>query len=124
MSTKLNSRIIRETTEKADDLPILIELNKDQSVTLRLKGSRKHLQISIGSLYQYLSGKGSVSAATKQKKESKGVVVSEDDIMVPLSRIRSFNHVTPSDIRVTTKVNEILNDIKEEFTKQKTFKSL
>jgi hypothetical protein len=110
MATKLDNDVIRESSVLADDREILIRLNTDQTVSMKLKGMKSGtVSISILDLWNQLNGtdtkpkQGPIATVRKQ--------VYKDDLMVSVQKLRSLNAVTHSDLAVTIKLDEIFSDL-------------
>lgn len=113
MATKLESRLVRETTEKVGDREILIALTPEQQIKMRLKGMKSGaVSIDIISLYEQLTG--------TERKQPKPVSIKhapkkvDDDPMVSLYRLRSMNLTTPGKLELVTRIDELIVDLLEE----------
>jgi hypothetical protein len=107
MATKLESKVVRESSVQANDREIIISLNEDQTVSLKLKGMKSGtVSISIKDLWNTLNGSGGIVSTFKvPTKQDNG------DVLVSVRRLRTLNAVTHSDLSVTVKLEEILTDL-------------
>lgn len=122
MATPLDKTIVRQSTEVVDDRNILIALTDDQRVSFRLKGMKSLAgSIPIIELYEQLTGKGTVkpkAVSFVRQEKQRG-----DELLVPMSRLRSFNFVTPGKPEIKQRLEELLIDFEEEMKAQSDFKN-
>src|SRR5882724_4700876 len=95
MATNLDSLVIRESSETADERNILVALTPDQRISFRLKGMKSgHVSIPIKELYLQL-----ISAAPHPAKSASRriptEVAFESTPLAVLNRIRTLNATTP-----------------------------
>ena len=116
MATELNKNLVRVSTDKVDNKEILVMLKADQSIELKLKGSRgSGKNIPIMDLYEQLYGitsKGSNSSGgslnIKPVKVKKG-----DKKMISLYDLRSHNAVSTLSIDDIAKFDQIIKSVIE-----------
>lgn len=120
MATKLNSLIIRETDVIVDERNVHIALTEDQRISMRLKGMKSGVvSIPIADLYSQLTGSpvaAKPKSVTTKRQENNGT-----ENNVSISRLRSLNHVTPSDPATRQRVEELLSEFEEELSKQNLY---
>jgi hypothetical protein len=122
MATKLNSLIIRETDVIVDDRPVHIALTEDQRVSMRLKGMKSGVvTIPIVDLYAQLTG--SPVTAKPKSVTTKRVENNGSENLISIARLRSLNHVTPSDPAVRHRLEDLLTEFEEELSKQIDYKN-
>lgn len=115
MATKLTSPLTRESTETSDDREILVTLCEDQKISLKLKGMKSGtVSIGIKELWDQLKG----AAPERPKKDLSKATIGE--IMIPLSRLRSVNWVTPGQIHLAQRMDELLTHFAKETNEEKT----
>jgi len=117
MATQLNSLIVRESTEIIDERNILVALTEDQRISFRLKGMKSGVvSIPIKELYETLM----LGTQLKAKPISiKRTVVSSDEPMISLNRLRSLNATTPGSIEALAKLDSIIVELLEEAQSKK-----
>lgn len=123
MATKLNSLIIRETDVIVDERNVHIALTEDQRISMRLKGMKSGVvSIPIADLYSQLTGNPVASAKPKpvvsKRSENNGT-----ENMISINRLRSLNHVTPSEPAVRQRLEDLLSEFEEELSKQIVYKN-
>lgn len=107
MATKLESLIVRESSETVDDRNILVALTEDQRISFRLKGMKSGMvSIPIKDLYEQLSGQ-----VVAKPKAGKTTSIPTDEIMIPLSRLRVKNATTPGKVEYIARLDEIIVEI-------------
>jgi hypothetical protein len=124
MATKLNSTLHRESSLTVDDREIVVSLNEDQTVSLKLKGMKSGtVQIGIRELWYYLNAEED-SYTTDMKSWNpddddeviappKKVIAKncKGDEMISIKELRSLNAVTSSDLDITVKLDELCVDL-------------
>lgn len=121
MATKLNTLIIRETDVIVDERNVHIALTEDQRISMRLKGMKSGVvSIPIADLYSQLTG-SPVASSKPKPVVSKRSENSGSENMVSINRLRSLNHVTPTDPATRQRVEELLSDFEEELSKQNLY---
>lgn len=116
MATILDKDLTRESTVKVTDREIQVTLTADQKISMKLKGMKSGiLSISIEDLYKQLSGgdtgeelKSVVIDNTKRGKRE------NTDMMISLHDVRHRLNVSAFDYSVTSKLDNILNELIEE----------
>lgn len=118
MATKLESLVVRESTEKANDREILVALTPDQRISMRLKGMKSGaVSIDIKRLFEQLTDSpipiaSAIGNPVKPKPVSiKRKDTNEPDPMISLSRLRSLNYVTPGSIEVLAKLDQLILEL-------------
>jgi len=134
MATKLESKVVRETTAIANDREIVITLTEDQKVSMRLKGMKSgDVEIGIKELWNQLNSIGDlpwqngenaldgknvkvadVDDVWEDEETPKKVKIAKDfpgSTMISLNKLRSLNAVTHSDLNITVKLDELIVDL-------------
>lgn len=107
MATTLKGKIIRQSTIQIDGREIIIILNADQTISLKLKGMKSGtLTIPIKKLYDQLKG-----TPVKQEEDDPAIVMIKGEPMISVNRLRSLNNVTPSGLDVTIKIDELIREL-------------
>lgn len=96
MATKLEKKLTRESKVTVDDRNVMVNLNPDQTISLKLKGLRTgEKSIGIEELYNQLNG---ISGVKKRGpvsiKNNDGNKKSKDDTMISLTDLRSANAIS------------------------------
>jgi hypothetical protein len=113
MATKLNKNVTRESSSKYKDREIMVTLNDDQSITLKLKGLKSGSQnISLIDLYGELSG-------DLEKTKDSGTIVVPNQTgsikgkskMIDLNALRSINAISMLDLETMTKFDGIIAEL-------------
>ncbi len=106
MATILNKNLIRETTVEGGKTQktIMITLNSNQEIELKLKGTKgKPKIIKITELWDILNGKVNTE-----------IKVSDSDL---LNSIRSHALISPEDYKFKVKMDTIITDVKKQLKK-------
>ena len=121
MATELNKKLIRLSTEKVGTKQIVVILNNEQTIELKLKGSRgTGKSISIIGLYEQLydiviqkdksnTSTGSLSITTQKPKKG-------DNKMISLYDLRSHNAISLLPIDDVAKFDAIIKSVIESTT--------
>jgi hypothetical protein len=114
MATKLLKKLVRESTETIDGKEILITLNEDQKIELKIKGKRGRGEtIYIKDLYCQLYGievgdskstEGSISITSTKPKRG-------DNKMISLFDLRSHNAISTMDLSTIAKFDQIIKSV-------------
>jgi hypothetical protein len=127
MATKLDKAVIRESTIMVDDRNIIVSINEDQTISMKLKGMKSGMvSINIEELYKTLAG----DVSSKPKKEpADGALTITAESILPVSGsepIINLNHFRsqylisadiPLDIKV--KLEAITVQLIEPFKKKR-----
>jgi hypothetical protein len=121
MSEKLDKPIVVESTCKVDNQSIMVCFQTDQTIRLKLKGSKDVLIIGVEDLYNHLSNKGTTLPAPVKPVEPKPQVKApeqpiETKINKSILEIREYNEDEPllnmNDFRSAYMVMPIPLDVK------------
>lgn len=115
MSTKLESLVVRESSETVDDRNILVALTEDQRISFRLKGMKSgSLSIPIKELYEQLVG----DEPTPKAKPHKAISITSNrqvdakEPMISLYALRHLNAITPADkFELKARMDELIVDL-------------
>lgn len=117
MSTKLESLLIRESSETADDRNILVALTPDQRISFRLKGMKSgHVSIPIKELYLQLIGAAPHPAKSSLGKMASSTAFESTELQV-LQRLRTLNATTPGKMDIVARIDELTVDLLEKLGK-------
>jgi hypothetical protein len=106
MATILNKNLVRETTVEGGKTQkiIMITLNSNQEIELKLKGTKsKPKIIKISDLWNTLNG-----------KETTEIKVSDSEL---LNEIRSHALISAEDYKFKVKMDTIITDVKKQLKK-------
>lgn len=110
MATKLSNEVVRESSTKVNDREIIVSLNEDQTISMKLKGMKSGtVSIGIKELWNTLND-------TKPEESKKRLPIKKDgkEPMIPLYRLRTLNATTPGKIETIARVDELIVDLIEE----------
>jgi len=114
MATKLESLIVRESSETVDDRNILVALTEDQRISFRLKGMKSgSVSILIKELYEQLVASPSGVGKTMKLPKPGSTVQMESDPLSVLNRLRTINATTPGKAEFVARIDEVLVQFKE-----------
>lgn len=118
MATKLESKVVRESSETADDREIIVTLAEDQTILMKLKGMKSGIvSIGIKELWDQLNNKPTDKPAKSSFKERKSTT---GDPMVSLNRLRTMNATTPGKVETITRVDMLIVELLEESKTQQS----
>lgn len=116
MATKLIKPVTRESNTKYNDREVMVTLDKDQSITLKLKGMKSgSLNISILDLYKKLNG----DVVEPEKNKGSVKIISDDNggegskNLVDLNDLRAMNAISTLDLPTMVKFDGILTSLLE-----------
>lgn len=119
MATKLEKKIVRESTVKVEDKEVLVSLNPDQTISMKLKGQRGEGEsIAIETLYSQLTGV-EVEDKKDDSKSTGGVAIIHEEetnkgfrknptVKQFLQDLRSHNAIASLDYETKAKFDSIL----------------
>ena len=110
MATKLESKVVRETSVQANDREIIICLkDEDQSISMKLKGMKSGIvNIGIKELWDQLNAGGQVAAIKKHVPNKKD---NGNEPMISLNRLRSMNATTPAKAALVARMDELILEL-------------
>lgn len=117
MATELKKKLVRESTDKINDKPIIVTLTEDQEIELKLKGTRGNGEtIYIKDLYAQLYG---LSLSDKEKPEGPLAIETGSDKprkrgdrkMISLYDLRSHNAISTLDLPTLAKFDQIIKSV-------------
>jgi hypothetical protein len=112
MATILDKKIIRLSTEKVGEKEILVILNNDQTIELKLKSSRGSGKvISILELYEQLNG---VEIDKPSMNGSSKITNNGEIKMISLYDLRSHNAISLLPIGEIAKFDSIIKSVIED----------
>ncbi len=121
MATLLQKSIIRESKITIDDRNIIVTLDEDQSIKLKLKGMKSgELSITIEDLYYQLSGKDKNLSNSEEKKVLSISRTNKEDKNVPminLNDLRSAICITPMEHSTLSMFDKIISELIKKYKK-------
>lgn len=115
MATLLQKSVIRESEVTIDDRNIIITLDGDQSIKMKLKGMKSgEVSISIEDLYYQLSGKDKTVEISEEKKPLNISHTNKEDKntpMINLIDLRSAICITPMDHSTLSMFDKIVSEL-------------
>ena len=112
MATILDKDLTRESSVKVDNREILVSLNADQTISMKLKGMKSGtVSISIGDLYDQLKGN-----SVPEVKESKASLkhTNPDGPMLSLHDIRHRCNIKGFDYNTVVIFENMLTELLSE----------
>ncbi len=115
MATPLDKDLVRETTIKIDGREILLSINADQSISMKLKGMKSGtVSIGIEELYNQLGGQQTATVVSTanlpSSRHSDSVKLSVHDIRHKCN-VRGFDY--PTMVKIDTVMDEIIDESKK-----------
>lgn len=121
MATKLDKKLLRESSVIIDGREIMVSLTPSQEISLKLKGMKSgSVSINIEELWYQLndtdSNEGSSSGISiNTSKPSKS---SKNNPMISLNDLRTYNAISALDYPTLVKFEEIIRNLMDNYSEK------
>ena len=119
MATRLDKKLVRESTFVVDEREVMVTLTADQKIELKLKGLKSGVvSISIEDLWNQLNdsddSKGDSTSidSTHPKANTKG------NPMISLHDLRTYNAISTLDYNTIVKFEEIIKNLMDNYSEK------